>query len=121
MTIRQDINDWTVGAPWGADFVCTNDAGSIDLTLPGTQVLFWLGTPDQKLITCTLGDGISVDPEAPDVARVDISPFRQAQAGLAGAARKLRYELWVTEPDGSESRKAYGAAYAALGLAKKYP
>lgn len=121
MAIKQDIY-WDVGASWGADIRCTTSAGDdIDLSLPGTQIIFWIGTPAQKILSVALGSGVSVDEDDTSIAHVDIAPLHQASAGIQQQDRKLRYEAWVTEPDGAESRQAFGTVYLSAGLAKKYP
>lgn len=121
MAIKQDIY-WDVGASWGADIACNNSAGDdIDLSLPGTQIIFWVGSLSQKILSVSLGSGIVVDEIDPSIAHVDIAPFQQSSAGIEQQDRKLRYEAWVTEPDGAESRQAFGTVYLSAGLAKKYP
>lgn len=121
MNFKQDLY-WDFGTSWGVDIACNNsDGDDIDLSLSGTTVLFWMGSSTQKKITCTLGSGVELDEDDPSIARIDISPFQQTSAGIANLDAKMRYEFWVTEPNGSESRQAFGSVYINVSLAKKFP
>lgn len=113
MNVKQDIY-LDVGASWGVTFKCS-------VSLTGAQVTFWLGDLTGKTLIASVGNGITLDPDDETQCFLDLSPQAQAALQIPNADAKKKYELWVVEADGAESRQAFGSAYLSVGLAKKFP
>lgn len=113
MNVKQDIY-LDVGASWGVDFQCS-------VSLTNASVTFWLGDRTSKTLIATVGNGLTIDPADDTKVALDLSPQAQTAAGILNVDAKKKYELFVVESDGAESRQAFGSAYLSAVLSKKFP